>query len=85
MICKLARVQYREFFQVLMVNTLWSIQFNNSIFNWYFRSIARVNSLKARLETKEVFANAEWEQNVNKKYSEKSLQRQDSLRQLSQK
>lgn len=46
--------------------------------------IARVNSLKTRLETKEVFAKPDWEQSVNKKYNEKSLMRRDSMRQLNQ-
>lgn len=49
-----------------------------------FRNIARVNSLKARLETKEVFAEPDWEQKLNQKYKENSLKRRDSLRQLNE-
>lgn len=47
-------------------------------------SVARVNSLKTRLETKEVFAKADWEQSINQKYNEKSLERRDPMRQLNQ-
>lgn len=49
-----------------------------------FRSISRVNSLKARLETKEVFAKPDWEQKLNQKYNENSLKRRDSLRKLNE-
>lgn len=45
------------------------------------RNVERVNSLKTRLETKDVFKE-NWERNLHEKYSSKSLGRRDSLKQL---
>lgn len=41
----------------------------------------RVNSLKARLETKDIFKD-DWEKSLNEKYSSKHLSRRDSLKQV---
>lgn len=51
---------------------------NANIFN---RNIERVNSLKARFDTKDVLQN-DWEKRVNEIYSKKSLGRRDSIKQI---
>lgn len=45
------------------------------------RAVERVNSLKARLETKDIFKD-DWEKRLSEKYSAKKLSHRDSLRQL---
>lgn len=46
-----------------------------------FRNVERVNTLKARLETNELFKD-DWEKKANEKYSSKLLSRKDSLKQV---
>lgn len=47
----------------------------------HFRNVERVNSLKARLDTKDILKDG-WEKSLGEKYSSMQLSRKDSLKQV---